>query len=300
MWCSGENGSGMVARASAKATISTGVVDVYVVKLLRKNEEVKVVNDCASLKRCNPDTTVKIDVYGEEDPESPTRLFRRIYVCLGALKRGFREGGRELLGLDGAFMRGQYPGQMLTAVGSVDANNGTTLLLMGLLPALEKLFPHAEHRFLAEKLRAGPPHPHSPTTHLHHTSLVELIVSGIPEDWRSLTHTNCLQHGRLFIPTGGTSLCCWGLEHNLQKVKQATAAMGVGPLLPRLEQAMLLVVGTNASHRWNKAIDGTKENQKGSTRTSNAAGTQASQASKGVWLEQCNVITRLLLDPPMK
>ncbi|GJW32621.1 mutator type transposase [Tanacetum coccineum] len=136
------------------------------------------------LKRCNPDTTVKIDVYGEEDPESPTRLFRRIYVCLGALKKGFREGGRELLGLDGAFMRGQYLGQMLTAVG-VDANNGIypvaygivesenqyswtwflkclgddfdlysnsnftfiTDRQKGLLPALEKLFPHAEHRY---------------------------------------------------------------------------------------------------------------------------------------------------------
>nr|GEU64787.1 putative transposase, mutator type, MULE transposase domain protein [Tanacetum cinerariifolium] len=75
------------------------------------------------LKRCNPDTTIKIVVYDEEDPETPTRMFRRIYVCLGALKRGFREGGRELLGLDGAFMRGHYPGQMLTTVG-VDANNG--------------------------------------------------------------------------------------------------------------------------------------------------------------------------------
>ncbi|GKB84281.1 hypothetical protein Tco_0956553, partial [Tanacetum coccineum] len=28
------------------------------------------------LQRCNPDTTVKIDVYGEEDHEKPTRMFR--------------------------------------------------------------------------------------------------------------------------------------------------------------------------------------------------------------------------------
>ncbi|GJZ71931.1 mutator type transposase [Tanacetum coccineum] len=183
------------------------VMDVYV-EIVEKNEESESGSDSASesdndfedegshynmliegryvmeLKRCNPDTTVKIDVYGEEDPESPTRLFRRIYVCLGALKKGFREGGRELLGLDGAFMRGQYPGQMLTAVG-VDANNGIypvaygivesenqyswtwflkclgddfdlysnsnftfiTDRQKGLLPALEKLFPHAEHRY---------------------------------------------------------------------------------------------------------------------------------------------------------
>ncbi|GJV58562.1 receptor-like cytoplasmic kinase 176 [Tanacetum coccineum] len=77
----------------------------------------------SELHKCNPDTTIKIDVYREEDPEKTTRMFRRIYVCLGALKMGFKEGGMELLGLDGAFMRGQYHGQMLTVVG-VDANNG--------------------------------------------------------------------------------------------------------------------------------------------------------------------------------
>ncbi|GJX49235.1 hypothetical protein Tco_0276080 [Tanacetum coccineum] len=60
----------------------------------------------SKLHKCNPDTTIKIDVYREEDPEKTTRMIRRIYVCLGALKRGFKEGGRELLGLDGAFMRG--------------------------------------------------------------------------------------------------------------------------------------------------------------------------------------------------
>nr|GEV53934.1 hypothetical protein [Tanacetum cinerariifolium] len=136
------------------------------------------------LKRCNPDTTVKIYVYGEQDPETLTRMFRRIYICLGALKRGFREGGRELLSLDGKFMRGQYPRQMLTAVG-VDANNDIypvaygivesknqyswtwflkclgddfdlynnlnftfiTDKQKGLLPALAKLFPSAEHKY---------------------------------------------------------------------------------------------------------------------------------------------------------
>ena len=84
------------------------------------------------LQRCNPDTTVKIDVYREEDPEISTRIFRRIYVCLGALKKGFKASGRELLGLDGAFMRGQYQGQLLTAVG-VDANNGIYPVAYGIV-----------------------------------------------------------------------------------------------------------------------------------------------------------------------
>ncbi|GJU71158.1 hypothetical protein Tco_1262563 [Tanacetum coccineum] len=104
------------------------------------------------LKRCNPDTTVKIDVYGEEDPESPTRLFRRIYVCLGALKKGFREGGRELLGLDVesenhilglGFLKCLVMILIYTAISNF---NILQVRQKGLLPALEKLFPHAEHR----------------------------------------------------------------------------------------------------------------------------------------------------------
>nr|GEW35381.1 transposase, mutator type [Tanacetum cinerariifolium] len=71
------------------------IVDIYGKgKLVNKDAK----EDKSRCPWCNPDTTVKIDVYGEEDPKTPTRMFRRIYVYLGALKRGFRECGRELLG----------------------------------------------------------------------------------------------------------------------------------------------------------------------------------------------------------
>ncbi|GKE89430.1 putative transposase, mutator type, MULE transposase domain protein [Tanacetum coccineum] len=97
------------------------------------NVQYSLLRDYANeVHRCNPDTTVKIDVYGEEDHEKTTRMFRRIYVCLGALKGGFKESGRELLGLDGAFIRGQYPGQMLTTVG-MDANNGIYPVAYGIM-----------------------------------------------------------------------------------------------------------------------------------------------------------------------
>nr|GFA44303.1 hypothetical protein [Tanacetum cinerariifolium] len=68
-------------------------------------EDIKddILNSVCELKRCSPDTTVKIDVYGEE----------------------------KLLRLDGAFMRGQYLGQMLTAVGA-DANNGIYPIAYGI------------------------------------------------------------------------------------------------------------------------------------------------------------------------
>jgi hypothetical protein len=73
--------------------------------------------------RTNPGSTVKIEVEPSTDPGSQKRKFKRIYICLGSLKQGFRAIGRELLGLDGAFMKGPYPGQVLTAVG-IDNNNG--------------------------------------------------------------------------------------------------------------------------------------------------------------------------------
>ncbi|GJX37863.1 mutator type transposase [Tanacetum coccineum] len=44
-------------------------------------------------------------------------------MCLGALKQGFKACGGEILGLDGCFMAGPWPDQILTAV-EVDANNG--------------------------------------------------------------------------------------------------------------------------------------------------------------------------------
>ncbi|XP_052621593.1 uncharacterized protein LOC128127206 [Lactuca sativa] len=136
------------------------------------------------LQKTNEGTTVKIDVVSEPVVSSPTRQFKRIYVCLGPLKKGFKAGLREFLGLDGAFMKGPFPGQILSAVG-VDSNNGTYPLAYavvesentsswkwflqclaedldlysnsnftfisdrqkGLLPAIEQLFPNAAHKF---------------------------------------------------------------------------------------------------------------------------------------------------------
>nr|KAJ0188756.1 hypothetical protein LSAT_V11C900480270 [Lactuca sativa] len=81
----------------------------------------------------NPDTMVKIDVESEANPTVETRTFRRIYVCIGALKQGFAAGRKDFLGIDGAFVKGPYPGQVLSAV--------------GLLSAIATLFPCAEHRY---------------------------------------------------------------------------------------------------------------------------------------------------------
>nr|GEW40924.1 hypothetical protein [Tanacetum cinerariifolium] len=78
---------------------------------------------CLELRRANPDTTIKIKVERDSDIKLNTRLFKRIYICLGPLKKGFKACGRDLLGLDGALIKGPYPGQLLTDVG-LDGNNG--------------------------------------------------------------------------------------------------------------------------------------------------------------------------------
>nr|GEX84707.1 hypothetical protein [Tanacetum cinerariifolium] len=144
------------------------------------------------LKEKNPDITVKIDVERDYEPDSITRQFRRIYVCLGALKSRFKAGQRDILGLDGCFMSGPFPMQILIAIG-VDPNYGIYHLAYaivesenkqawlwfldclrddlklfrnsnftfvtdrqkGLIPALAETFPAAKHRNI-EELKARP------------------------------------------------------------------------------------------------------------------------------------------------
>ncbi|XP_076928165.1 uncharacterized protein LOC143592030 [Bidens hawaiensis] len=138
---------------------------------------------CKELVRANRGTSVEIEVEKEFNPSSLTRQFKRVYICLAPLREGFKACGRDLLGLDGCFMKGPFPGQILTAVG-VDSNNCIYPVAYALveakttswtwfleylrrdldlyansnftfisdrqkciIPALKKTYPSAEHRF---------------------------------------------------------------------------------------------------------------------------------------------------------
>ncbi|GJX80355.1 mutator type transposase [Tanacetum coccineum] len=106
-------------------------------------------------------TTVRIGVESKADHTKPTRVFKRIYVCLGASKEGFKACMRQFLSFDGTFMRGPFPGQLLTTVG-VDPNNGIYLGLwccgnrikgvLDLKAASALTVPHFEYNM--EKLKA--------------------------------------------------------------------------------------------------------------------------------------------------
>nr|GEV65920.1 hypothetical protein [Tanacetum cinerariifolium] len=63
------------------------------------------------LRRENTDTTIKINVERDSDTNLNKRVFKRIYIYLVPLKKGFKAYGRDLLGLNDAFMKGPYPGK---------------------------------------------------------------------------------------------------------------------------------------------------------------------------------------------
>ncbi|XP_058747460.1 uncharacterized protein LOC131620408 [Vicia villosa] len=70
------------------------------------------------LLKSNPNSTVVIRC--ADSNEGP--VFERIYVCLEACKYGFAKFCRPLIGLDACFLKGDFGGQLMAAVGR-DGNN---------------------------------------------------------------------------------------------------------------------------------------------------------------------------------
>ena len=63
------------------------------------------------------------------DLTSHGAIFERIYVCLEASKSAFATTCRPLIGLDGCFVKGEYGGQLLSAIGK-DGNNQMFPMIM--------------------------------------------------------------------------------------------------------------------------------------------------------------------------
>ncbi|XP_062152008.1 uncharacterized protein LOC133860409 [Alnus glutinosa] len=75
---------------------------------------------CETLRRTNPGSCVMLK-FEKTNPNLPAK-FHRLYMSLAAMKKGFLEGCRPVIGLDGCFLKGPYKGILLAAVGR-DANN---------------------------------------------------------------------------------------------------------------------------------------------------------------------------------
>ncbi|XP_065866546.1 uncharacterized protein [Euphorbia lathyris] len=133
----------------------------------------------------NPGSTFDLQ-FSKEGIRVGKRIFCRLYLCFNACKRGWIDGCRPIIGLDGCFLKDICKGQLLVAVGhdamdqiypiawtiveketkvnwewflshlreDLDLRNGDDITLMsdmqkGLLHAVSMLLPNAEHRWCA-------------------------------------------------------------------------------------------------------------------------------------------------------
>ncbi|XP_074377858.1 uncharacterized protein LOC141719381 [Apium graveolens] len=152
-----------------KRVLKVGVCDAKCCRVRKRalsgiGEE--MVKHYASLRRfggdilkSNKENTVKISTTRMNEQDSP--CFQRFYVCYVELRKGWKEGCRPILGLDGCFLKTVCGGQLLSAVGR-DGNNSIFpvamavvetesydswkwFLMLGLIKAVKELLPHIEH-----------------------------------------------------------------------------------------------------------------------------------------------------------
>ncbi|XP_058218412.1 uncharacterized protein LOC131329341 [Rhododendron vialii] len=76
---------------------------------------------CGEMVRTNPGTSVYLHFKKDMDGIT-TDKFERMYICWAALKKGFIEGCRPIIGVDGCHLKGPHGGQLLAAV-AIDGNN---------------------------------------------------------------------------------------------------------------------------------------------------------------------------------
>ncbi|CAK8534363.1 unnamed protein product [Lathyrus sativus] len=80
-------------------------------------------NHAEELRRSNLNSTMMIKC----DVSDIGPIFERIYVCLKACKAAFAYTCRPLIGMDACFLKGEYGGQLMAAVGK-DRNNQIYLI----------------------------------------------------------------------------------------------------------------------------------------------------------------------------
>ncbi|XP_059663614.1 uncharacterized protein LOC132309316 [Cornus florida] len=76
---------------------------------------------CALIQRTNPGSRATIGV----DPmsyDNEIKTFQRIFICYAAMKKGFRDGCRPFLGVDGCFLKRSFGGHLLSAI-ACDGND---------------------------------------------------------------------------------------------------------------------------------------------------------------------------------
>ncbi|KAK9007037.1 hypothetical protein V6N11_019365 [Hibiscus sabdariffa] len=87
----------------------------------RLEDEFNKLFDCVyTLREADPNGT--FDLFVQRPTPSANPIFKRLYVCFGGLKEGFKKHCRPVLSLDGCYLKGDFKGEILAAVGR-DGNN---------------------------------------------------------------------------------------------------------------------------------------------------------------------------------
>ncbi|KAL2249690.1 UNVERIFIED_CONTAM: hypothetical protein Sindi_2442700 [Sesamum indicum] len=126
------------------------------------------------IRRTNPGSTV---IVGTEDVGGENR-FSKFYVCFSAMKIGFKEGCRKIIGVDGCHLKGPHGGILLTGSrgGSkqqslpnciccckhrIKGNLGVSEYVFmsdkqkGLIQAFQEVLPAAPHRFCVRHMHSN-------------------------------------------------------------------------------------------------------------------------------------------------
>ncbi|XP_028114377.1 uncharacterized protein LOC114312339 [Camellia sinensis] len=90
----------------------------------------------------------------EDEDDIRKSRFERIYVCLGASKKGFIAGCRPYIEVDACHLRGPYKGQLLQSV-AIDGNNNTFLVAFAVVEGVTKSSRKWFLKILQEDLRIG-------------------------------------------------------------------------------------------------------------------------------------------------
>ncbi|XP_071909577.1 uncharacterized protein [Coffea arabica] len=114
---------------------------------------------CEELQKANPDSNVFMTT--TENNEGDDK-FQRFYVCLDGCKRGFLQGCRYVVGLDGCHLRGCHKGVLLTVVEELNGDleiidqsiwTFITDKQKGLVQAIQEVLPGVEHRMCVRHMQ---------------------------------------------------------------------------------------------------------------------------------------------------
>ncbi|KAL0320080.1 UNVERIFIED_CONTAM: hypothetical protein Sradi_5269500 [Sesamum radiatum] len=219
-----------------------------------KDQYTRLYDYCEELRVSNPGSTVVMKT--EVDEDSGVEMFLRLYICLDACKRGYLEGCRPVIGLDGCHLKGPHKGVLLSAVG-IDPNNcifpicycvaetrtktlgDGSLKSFSMILAFYDLLPEVEHRFCVRHMYSNFKKVHSGLAlkdkvwKLAKTSTVNRFKA----EMESLKNFNEGAHARNKPLLGMLETIRIYLQKRLQS-RRDTSVRWHGPLCPKVQKVI--------------------------------------------------------------